>query len=126
MRKRNCSVSVRFSDEEYEALLEKVKQSGQTKQSYIITTSLGGKVTTREEIDELKKKNRILEDMDRQLRGMGTNLNQIAYKANSQGIVPGIPILQKMADEVSGLRKEVDDYWQLTRRSISGQTHMEQ
>lgn len=42
MRKRNRTVSIRMTDEEYTQLLAKVKASGQTMQAYITGSSLTG------------------------------------------------------------------------------------
>lgn len=125
MRKRNKSVCIRYSDEEYEQLQEKVKQSGQTLQSYVINSSLGATISPKEEIELLKEKNKLLADIDKQLRGMGTNLNQMAHVANGQGIVPTAMELVRTSAEVSQIKSEVDEIWRSTRQSISRQNHTE-
>ena len=121
MRKRNRSVLLRLTDDEYNLLSAKIDTSGQTIQSYILNAALNGKISSADEVEELKKKNRLLADMDKQLRGMGTNLNQIAHVANGQGEIPTAEELTRISDDVSQIKSEVNKEWQLTRRSISQQ-----
>lgn len=126
MRKRTHAVNVRMTDDEYEQLLEKVNQSGQTIQSYIIDASLYGKITSADEITEKRNKNKLLADIDKQLRVMGTNLNQMAHVANGYGEIPSAETLIRISNEVSLIKKEVNEEWQLTRQSISRQNRMVQ
>ena len=125
-RKRNRTLSVRMTPEEYDQLSEKIKLSGQTKQNYIINAALTGRISSADEVAVLKEKNHLLEDMDKLLRGMGTNINQMAHVANGQGIIPTAAVLLKMSNDISTARKEVQDLWQSTRRSISQQKPMGQ
>ncbi len=108
-----------MTEEEYELLSAKKDASGQTLQAFIINASLYGKITSSEEIAEMQKKNRLLEDIDKQLRGMGTNLNQMAHVANSQGMIPTAEELVNISNEVHQIKNEVNEEWQSTRRSIS-------
>lgn len=125
MRKRNHAVYVRMTDEEYNRLIEKVNESGQTLQSYVIGASLNGRITSSDEVTEMKNKNRLLADIDKQLRGMGTNLNQMAHVANGYGDIPKAETLIKLSDKVSQIKKEVDEHWLLTRQLISQQKLMQ-
>lgn len=120
-RKRNIPVYVRLSADEYRKLMEKVEESGQTIQSYIIHTALEGRVSSSEEVQEIRRKNQLLEDIDKQLRGMGTNLNQMAHVANGQGRIPSAEKLVTISNEVNQIRSEVNEEWLLTRQSISQQ-----
>ena len=63
-------------------------------------------------------RNKILADIDRQLRGMGTNLNQMAHVANGQGKIPSADKLAQIANEVGKIKSEVDEQWQFLRQSI--------
>lgn len=126
MRKRNHSIITRMDDAEYDELQDKVSASGLTQQSYIINSALKGKVSSAEEVAEMKRKASVLEDYDRQLRGMATNLNQLAHIANGYGEVPDVETLMQILSEVQSLRKEVNTEWQSTRRSISQQRVTEQ
>ena len=85
MRRRNKNVSVRMTEDEYAALMVRVAQSSQTQQSFIINSVLGAKISGREEVKELQKLNGQFADTNGQLRGMATNINQMAHVANAAG-----------------------------------------
>ena len=121
MRRRNKSINIRFSEKEYTELKKLVLQSGQTLQKYIIDAVLRGRITSAEEVAEMINRNKILADIDRQLRGMGTNLNQMAHVANGQGKIPSADKLAQIANEVGKIKSEVDEQWQFLRQSISQQ-----
>ena len=112
-----------MTDEEYTQLLAKVKASGQTMQAYITGSSLTGRVSSTEEIDEIRIRNRILSSIDTKLRGMSTNLNQMAHVANGRGIIPTASELISISDDVRQIRKEVSEEWRSTRLLISHQNH---
>lgn len=121
MRNRSNCVSIRYSDEEYKVLQEKIKESGQTKSAYIINVTLNGKVSSADDVQEMKEQSKLLLDIDKQLRGMGTNLNQMAHVANGKGIIPSADKLIEIERVVVAVKKEVDDIWQSTRQSIGRQ-----
>ena len=121
MRNRSNCVSIRYSDEEYKVLQERIKESGQTKSAYIINATLNGKVSSADDVQEMKEQSKVLLDIDKQLRGMGTNLNQMAHVANGKGIIPSADKLKEIEREVVDVKSEVDDIWQSTRQSIGRQ-----
>ena len=121
MRNRSNCVSIRYSDEEYKVLQERIKESGQTKSAYIINATLNGKVSSADDVQEMKEQSKLLLDIDKQLRGMGTNLNQMAHVANGKGIIPSADKLKGIEREVVDVKREVDDIWQSTRQSIGRQ-----
>ena len=123
MRKRNHAITVRLSDDEYNTLQKNVDASGHTQQSYIINSVLDNRISSREEIEEIKGIAKSLADMDIQLRGIGTNLNQMAHIANGQGVIPTAEKMVQIANEVSQIKREVDEEWLLTRQSISRPNH---
>lgn len=125
MRRRNKNVSVRMTEDEYTALMVRVAQSGQTQQSFIINSVLGAKISSREEEKELQKLSRQFADANRQLRGMATNINQMAHVANGYGQLPQQAQLERLHQELQGFRKECDAIWRLIRQSISLQKVME-
>ena len=126
MRKRNHAVYIRMNTKEYDKLQRKVKQSGLSMQSYIIHAALEGKVASQEEINILRDHSKWLEDFDRQLRGIGTNVNQLAHVANGQGALPSAIKLAELANDVASFRNEVNKNWRLTRLSIQRQKVMGQ
>lgn len=119
MRRRNKNVSVRMTEDEYAAFMMRVAESGQTQQSFIINAVLGAKVSGREEVKELKKLSGQFADTNRQLRGMATNINQMAHVANGYGQIPQQAQLGDLYQELQGFRKECDATWRLIRQSIS-------
>ena len=125
MRKRSHTVSIRMTEEEYTQLQSKIRSSGQTMQAYITNASLNGRISSKDEIDEIKSRNRLLSGIDTKLRGMGTNLNQMAHVANGRGIIPTASELVRISEAVSLIRREVSEEWRSTRQSISRQNRME-
>ena len=125
-RTRNKLVSVRFSPAEYERLQELIRKSGQTMQSYVINATLGAKITGSGEMQEVVRQNKILADIDNQLRGMGTNINQMAHVANATGALPDERTFKKLSEEINTIRGEVEPVWRSIRSSISQQKHMGQ
>lgn len=125
MRRRNKNVSVRMTEDEYATLTMRVEESGQTQQSFIINAALGAKVSSREEVKELQKLNGQFADTNRQLRGMATNINQMAHVANSYGQILQQSQLEQLHQDLQVFRKECDVTWRLIRQSISLQKVME-
>ena len=126
MRYRKNVVTIRMNDAEYEILKTKVKESGLTQQAFIISAIKGAVIASAEEIDILKDLSRTLADLVRQLRGLATNVNQIAHVANGFKIVPTIGELMQIHDEIVLFKKESEKVWQLIRSSINQQKHTEQ
>ena len=86
-RKRKNKITIRLSDEEFNALNKKIgSASGGTKsrQQIIIELIFKGTVVTKskDEIEALVEKERAIRATERQLAGLGNNVNQIAKKVN--------------------------------------------
>ena len=126
MRKRNYTVTIRMNKAEYDLLQNKVKESGQTQQAVVIHAIADLKIASAEEVEELKKLNLMLAEMLSQLRGVATNINQIARKMNAGGFIPREDILRYLNQNILNYRKESEKIWQSIRQSISGQILMEQ
>ena len=124
MRKRNYTVTIRMNKAEYDLLQNKVKESGQTQQAVVIHAIAGLKIASADEVEELKKLNLMLTEMLSQLRGVATNINQIAL--HTDGEVPNDSTLYFLNKGILNYRKESEKIWLLIRRLISGQIHMEQ
>ena len=78
----------------------------------------GIRINSAESLDELKKINETLSNLDRQLRGMATNVNQIARIANGTGMLPSEKALAQINQKINEIRKELGDIWQSIRSSI--------
>ena len=87
-RRRNKAVTIRMNDTEYAELQRKVSESGLTQQAYIISAIRGGTIATVDEIAVLKGISKSFADFQRQIRGLSTNVNQMAHIANTQGVLP--------------------------------------
>ena len=124
-RTRNRAVTVRMSDSEYDSLRNKVSESGLSQQSYIISAALDSSVTSSDTIDVLKNISRTFAGVEQQLRGLGTNVNQMAHIANGTGMTPSASELEHISDQVAEYRKECNSVWQSIRSSIPKQRHTE-
>lgn len=125
MRKRNRTITIRMSDEEYTFLQERLSLTGQTQQSYVLNAIRGATIFSLEEVKELRNLNKGFADMTRQLRGLATNVNQMAHIANGTGELPVVVALEKLGKNIEGFRKEEESRWQLIRQLISQQNLME-
>ena len=118
-RKRDKSITIRMDTAEYEDLRNKVKESGLTQQAYVIGAIRGAMITTSEEIEVLKEISSTFSDLDRQIRGIATNVNQMARVANGQGIDLAEDQLKEVYCFLQKYRKESADLWQSIRSLIS-------
>ena len=125
-RRRNKAVTVRMSEYEYADFLNKVKESGLSQQAYIISAVRGATITPSDEIAVLKEISKTFADFEKQVRGLGTNVNQMAHVANGQGYLPGEEALTRLSDQVGNMRKESEEIWQSIRSSINQQKATEQ
>ena len=125
MRKRTHQIKIGMNDEEYDLILDKMQRSGQTRQNVMISALKEATITTEEEISELKRSNSLMVDLLKQLRGMATNINQMAHMANATGQIASINELAKMNNQISNFRREGEVIWQLIRQSISQRKHMQ-
>ena len=118
-RKRNRSITIRLSAAEYDALQDRIYESGLNQQTFIINASLGAPIASADQISELKQISRILADLVSQLRGIGTNINQMAHVANGIGILPTELDLRQISVQVNRFKKEGEEIWQSIRSLIS-------
>ncbi len=125
-RRRNKAVTVRMSETEYADFQNRVEESGLSQQAFIISAVRGATITPSDEIAVLKEISKTFAEFVKQIRGMGTNLNQMAHVANGQGYLPGEESLLRLSDQVGNMRKEGEDVWQSIRSSINQQKATEQ
>ena len=125
-RRRNKAVTVRMNETEYADFQNKVEESGLSQQAYIISAVRGATITPSDEIAVLKEISKTFADFEKQVRGLGTNVNQMAHVANGQGYLPGEEALTRLSDQLSNMRKESEQIWQSIRSSINQQKATEQ
>ena len=120
-RKRNKAVTVRMNDEEYAELQVKVEESGLTQQAYIISAVRGATIISSDEIAVLKDISKTFAELEKQLRGLATNVNQMAHVANGLGILPAENDLKRLSVQLGNYRKDSEQIWQSIRSSINQQ-----
>lgn len=120
-RRRNKAVTVRMNETEYADFQNKVEESGLSQQAYIISAVRGATITPSDEIAVLKEISKTFADFEKQVRGLGTNVNQMAHVANGQGYLPCEEALARLSDQLGNMRKESEEIWQSIRSSINQQ-----
>ena len=126
MRKRNRTISIRVSDQEYETIQKKLSETGLTQQAFILKAVEGATISTAEDKQQLKEINLKLADLLKQIKGIGVNINQMAYRANAYRELPTVQKLSEYQNENEKLRREAETIWQSIRQLISQQKHMGQ
>jgi hypothetical protein len=125
-RSRNKAVTIRMNKEEFADLQAKVKESGLTQQSYLISAARGATITPSDEIEIEKEISRTFALLVQQLRGLAADVTQMAHIANTQCVLPTQEELEKTASQIQEYRRECEDIWLSIRSSINQQSHMEQ
>lgn len=93
-RTRNISINFRMTEQEHDCFLSKVKKSKLSQQDYLLRAALDKEIIV---IDGLRE---ILVELKR----IGNNVNQLAYRANAGFPVDGF--------ELAAVRKEMVAIWQ--------------
>lgn len=125
-RTRYKTVTVRLSEYEWNSLEERIEESGQNKQSYMINALLGAEIAPKEEINIWKEIAGQFSELIKQIRGIATNINQIAHKANATGELPLINALEEINEQVAEIRKAGDQIWLSLRQLIAKQKVMQE
>ena len=120
-RRRNIAVTVRMNETEYADFQSKLEDSGLTQQAYIIGAVRGAIIATSDQTAVLRDISKTFADLERQLRGLATNVNQMAHVANGQGILPSDDSMEHLTNLLQEYRKESESIWQSIRLSINQQ-----
>lgn len=114
-RKRIHRVYVRLSDEEYQVFMEKYHKSAcSSLNAFFLDALLNAKITSAEEIIELKQIDEHISEIVKQIKGACNNINQIAHVANRTGLINSEEI-KRILHQINDERKEVEELWRLTR-----------
>lgn len=124
MRKRNHTVAFRMNDEEFKNYQKKLKESGHTSQTFLLCAIEGAEILPAEEVNALCSISAELSEHNRQIRGIATNINQMAHVANATGMTESERTLKELSEAISSYRKEGEAIWQSIRRLIAGQRAM--
>ena len=125
-RTRYKTVTVRLSEYEWNSLEKRIEESGQNKQSYMINALLGATIAPKEEINIWKDIACQLSELIKQLRGIATNVNQLAHKANATGELPLIKVLEGIDEQIKEIREAGDQIWLSLRQLIAKQKVMQE
>ena len=97
MRKRNKTIAIRCTEEEYRRVHRRAREHGMKLSDFVLRTALGKKIIIAEG----------LQDVVRQQRAIGNNLNQLTRLAN-QGEV-NIIDLRKLVDEYKAVTEMISE-----------------
>lgn len=115
-RYRNHPITFRMTSGEKELFEKSFSESGfDTKQKYILSVICKKEMAPDRHIHLYFKILMLLEDIYRQLKGIGINVNQMARKANGTGILPSLKELSSTNDLLS---EEVNTAWESIRYSL--------
>ena len=120
-RRRNRAVTIRMNETEYTDFMKRVDESGLSQQSYFINGVRGAIITPSDEIAALKEISKTCAGLEQQLRGLATNVNQMAHVANGRGELPTENDLDLLSDQLAGYRRESESLWQSIRLLINQQ-----
>lgn len=120
-RRRNRAVTIRMNETEYTDFMKRVDESGLSQQTYFINAVRGAVITPSDEIAALKEISKTFAGLEQQLRGLATNVNQMAHVANGRGELPTENDLDLLSDQLAGYRRESESLWQSIRLLINQQ-----
>lgn len=115
MRKRPIELKFRLSREEYALLQAQLQETGMSRNTYLVRLLSGAAIFPK---DQLIRMNLELQMMNRLLRGISTNINQIAKVANTNHATPSATLLADMYQDVQTLRHNLQPLWEETRRHL--------
>ena len=114
-RKRVHTISIRLSDEELSTFRKLIEEAGEpTIQNYGLEALLKGKVTSKEEIEELTEINKWMAKLAASERQIGNNINQIARIANTKHNLSDEEF-ESIQTSLKTLQEEREESWQLIR-----------
>jgi len=103
-RKRNVQMIVRVTQEERDYIMEKMKQSGISSfNAFAWMMLMGGKVNN---VDLTH-----YHELAKEVRSIGTNINQIAKFTNSNGRI--------YPQEIMELQERMNEIWRLLKSNLS-------
>ena len=125
MRKRPLEVKFRLSQEEYELLQKQLTTAGMNRNAYLVRLITGATIFPRDQLIRLNLEHTM---MNRLLRSIGVNINQIAKVANTNHATPSAALLTDMHQDVQTLRHNLMPLWDKTREALYGhpQNHISQ
>lgn len=99
MEHRTRKMTFRLTEDEYNTIKDKVIEAGTSQQKFLLQMAL------EKEIIHIKE----YQDLIFQIKKIGTNINQIARKANETGFVSD--------EDIAQIKGGLEDIWQLLSQS---------
>ena len=118
MLKRINEIHIMLNEEEYSTFLELQQKTGLNKRQFIMNAIADKPFVTSEYINELKKLNVLIDKFNELIKKEGININQMARIANTNGDLPTVEELEKIAEEISKIHKGAEKLWQYTRSCL--------
>ena len=115
--KRRKEIKLRLTEQEFAALTDMVQQSGLSRNAFLVRMI---KQQTIYPVDTLSKTNEMLAALLAQLRGMATNMNQIAKIANTRKEVPAMNYLRYILAAIQNLKEESQPVFTSLREVLHG------
>lgn len=115
--KRKKEIKLRLTDQEYAALSDMVKQSGLSRNAFLVRMIMQQTIYP---VDTLNKTNEMLAALLAQLRGMATNMNQVAKIANTRQEVPSMNYLRYILAAIQSLKEESQPVFTSVREVLHG------
>ena len=114
-RSRDVAVKIYMNKEEHEALLQIIKVTGQSMRTVITNAVMGMPLIPADVTTKVQNINLKMSEQYRQLRGMATNINQLARVANKYQCPTDSLEMERIKEELHLMREELDDTWRLLR-----------
>ena len=117
-RSRDIPIKIYMNATEYEALIKIKNETGQSMRAVITNAIMGMPLIPADVITKVQDINLKMSEQYRQLRGMATNINQLARVANKYQCPADILELEHIKEELHLMREELDDTWRLLRQLL--------
>lgn len=115
MRKRPIELKFRLSYDEYNLLQSKLKEAGMNRNSFLVHLITGAQIFPRDQLIALNLEFHI---MNRLVRGIATNINQIAKLANTNRAAPSARLLVDLAQDIRVLQNNLIPLWDEVRKHL--------
>ena len=114
-RKRDIPIKIYMNTTEYEELRKIKNETGQSMRAVITKAVIGMPLIPADVITKVQHINLKMSEQYRQLRGMATNINQLARVANKYQCPTDSLEMERIKEELHLMREELDDTWRLLR-----------
>jgi hypothetical protein len=115
MRKRPIELKFRLSEDEYVLLQKNLAETGMSRNAYLVRLITGAQIYPKDQLIQLNLEYSI---MNRLIRGIGTNITQLAKISNTNRQAPSAKLLADMSQDVRVMKSNLDDLWEETHKNL--------